>query len=128
MGFTNIFCSMEDSSEIDQLKRALEVADSEKRDCEHVCIFSSDSAFSECLLHTCIMYDIILIILATYPSLSQLLKLKLDALSLDRSRAFEEVNNLQMELATLRKEQEDLTCRIKEQEQGSNLSTDLQVL
>ncbi|KMT15139.1 hypothetical protein BVRB_3g062560 isoform B [Beta vulgaris subsp. vulgaris] len=84
-------CSMEDSSEIDQLKRALEVADSEKRDCEH------------------------------------LLKLKLDALSLDRSRAFEEVNNLQMELATLRKEQEDLTCRIKEQEQGSNLSTDLQM-
>lgn len=84
-------CSMEKSSEIDQLKHAVEVADHEKRNCE------------------------------------DLLKSKLEVLSSERSVACEELEKLRMELATLKKEQEDLLCRIKEQEQGSNLSKDLQM-
>ncbi|XP_021744564.1 kinesin-like protein KIN-7O [Chenopodium quinoa] len=83
-------CSMERLSEIDHLKHALEVADNEKRNCEHQ------------------------------------LKSKLDDLSSEHSLACKEVDKLQTELATLKMEQKDLLCRIK-QEQGSNLSNDLQM-
>lgn len=63
-----------------------------------------------------------------YISLSQNWKSKLDALTLEHSIACEEVNRLQTELATLKKEQGDLLCKIKEQEPGSCLSDDLQIL
>ncbi|XP_021866877.1 kinesin-like protein KIN-7O [Spinacia oleracea] len=84
-------CSMEKSSEIDQLKHALEVADYEKRNSE------------------------------------DLLKSKLDVLSLEHSLSCDKIEMLQTELATLKKEHGNLSCRIKEQEQASTLSNDLQL-
>ncbi|KAL9237922.1 hypothetical protein vseg_012415 [Gypsophila vaccaria] len=54
------------------------------------------------------------------------MKTKLDALSLERNLAYEEINRLQQNLAFLGKEREDLASKIKDQELVSNLSTDLQ--
>lgn len=58
---------------------------------------------------------------------SQLLKSKLDVLSLEHSLSCDKIEMLQTELATLKKEHGNLSCRIKEQEQASTLSNDLQV-
>ncbi|KAK9664426.1 hypothetical protein RND81_14G041000 [Saponaria officinalis] len=56
----------------------------------------------------------------------ELMKAKLDALSLEHNLASEEVNRLQQDLATLRKERDNLTFKVKDQELVLNLSTDLQ--
>lgn len=64
---------------------------------------------------------------AKYISLAQLFKSKLDALSSQHGLKCEELKRTEAELANLKKEQGDLLCRIKEQEQDANLSNDLQV-
>ncbi|XP_057548891.1 kinesin-like protein KIN-7O isoform X2 [Amaranthus tricolor] len=56
----------------------------------------------------------------------ELFKSKLDALSSQHGLKCEELKRTEAELANLKKEQGDLLCRIKEQEQDANLSNDLQ--
>ncbi|XP_057548898.1 kinesin-like protein KIN-7O isoform X3 [Amaranthus tricolor] len=57
----------------------------------------------------------------------ELFKSKLDALSSQHGLKCEELKRTEAELANLKKEQGDLLCRIKEQEQDANLSNDLQL-
>ncbi|XP_074276777.1 kinesin-like protein KIN-7O [Silene latifolia] len=57
----------------------------------------------------------------------KLARAKLDALSLDHSLASEEVQKLQQDLATLRKEREDLSAKVKDQELAAKFSSDLQI-
>ncbi|KAH9606325.1 hypothetical protein KSS87_023132 [Heliosperma pusillum] len=57
----------------------------------------------------------------------ELARAKLDALSLDHSLASEGVQKLQQDLATLRKEREDLSVKLRDQELATKLSSDLQI-